>query len=168
MDPKAVELLILDIDGVLTNGRLLFSSDGEQTKAFHVQDGCAIRGWQRADGRVALLSGRDCGAMRRRAEELGIDIVHAGVRDKLAGYQAILETVGCSDTAVAYVGDDLPDIAPMLRAGFPIAVANAVPAVKKAAMYVTRKRGGDGAVAEVVELLLRKKKRWSPGKEANA
>lgn len=163
MDPSAVELLILDVDGVLTSGAIRLSESGEQTKVFHTQDGSALKSWQRAGGRIALLSGRDCGPLRHRAEELNIQHLRLGKRDKLSGYHEILKETGCIDRTVAYMGDDIPDLGPMSQAGFPIAVANAVPAVKKAALYVTRKRGGEGAVSEVVELLLRKKGLWSRG-----
>ncbi len=161
MDTTPVELLILDVDGVLTDGCVIPVSDSLSTKAFCVQDGCAIKLWQRYDGKVAILSGRSEEAVTRRAADLGIKWVHTGVTDKLEGYEAILEAAGCGDAVVGYIGDDLPDLKPMSRCGFPIAVANAVPDVKRVAWYVTRRGGGYGAVAEVVELLLRKQKCWS-------
>jgi 3-deoxy-D-manno-octulosonate 8-phosphate phosphatase (KDO 8-P phosphatase) len=167
MGENVIELLILDVDGVLTNGSVLMTGNGDSAgttvtlaKAFYVQDGYALKLWQRCGGRVALLSGWAEAAVARRAAELGIEHVHTGIADKLGGYDAILASVGCRDAAVAYVGDDLPDLGPMARCGFPIAVANAAPAVKRAAVYVTRRRGGDGAVAEAVEWLLRSSRRW--------
>lgn len=167
MTEKIIELLILDVDGVLTDGSVLMAGDGDSSrstvtlaKAFYVQDGCALKLWQRCGGSVALLSGRAEAAVAQRAAELGIEEVHTGIADKLRGYEAILASVGRGDAAVAYVGDDLPDLGPMARCGFPVAVANAAPAVKRAAAYVTRRRGGDGAVAEVVEWLLRSSNRW--------
>ena len=163
MDPTLIELLILDVDGVLTDGRVTAGGDGEWAKGFYVQDGCAIKLWQRCGGRVAILSGRSEEVVERRARELGVEMVRTGVTDKSSAYDAIVAAVGCSDAAVAYVGDDLPDLGPMSRAAFPVAVANAAAAVKRASMYVTRCGGGSGAVAEVVELLLRKQKRWSQG-----
>ena len=161
MDLTSIGLLILDVDGVLTNGRIVTGPDGEGVKEFHVQDGCAVKLWQRCGGLVAILSGRGGEAVVRRAAELGIELVHTGVTDKLATYESILVSAGRRDEAVGYVGDDIPDLAPMARAHFSVAVADAVPAVKRAADYVTRRAGGRGAVAEVVELLLRKQKRWS-------
>ena len=161
MGLSSIEVLILDVDGVLTDGRLITGPEGELTKRFHVQDGCAVKLWQRCGGKAAVLSGRDGEALRRRTAELGIECVRTGESDKLKGYEAILSACGCDDSAVCYVGDDLPDLGPMLRAGFPVAVADAVPAVKRVSAYVTRRAGGCGAVAEVVELLLRKQKRWS-------
>ncbi len=158
MNGASIELLILDVDGVLTDGRVWAASDGRATTGFHVHDGCAIKLWQRCGGKVAILSGRTEEAVTRRAAELGIEWVHTGVMDKLAGYEAVLSAAQCGDAATGYVGDDLPDLPPMGRCAFPVAVANAIPAVKRAALYVTRRSGGAGAVAEVVELLLQKRK----------
>ena len=162
MDLDALKLLILDVDGVLTDGRVAPTADDEGGKRFHVHDGCAIKLWKRYGGRVAILSGREGRDVARRAAELGIDWVKLGVADKLAGYEAILASADCVDDAVAYIGDDLPDLGPMSRCGWAVAVADAVPAVKRAAAYVTRRGGGCGAVAEAIELILRKQKRWSP------
>jgi 3-deoxy-D-manno-octulosonate 8-phosphate phosphatase (KDO 8-P phosphatase) len=161
MNAARIELLILDVDGVLTDGRLIMASDGEPAKPFHAQDGCAIKLWQHCGGKAAILSGRPSAAAARRAAELGIEHIRTGAPDKLSAYIEILSSLGLGDSVVAYVGDDLPDVGPMRRCGLPIAVANAVPAVKQVSQYVTRRRGGEGAVAEVVELLLRKQKRWS-------
>ncbi len=160
MNPTSIELLILDVDGVLTDGRLTLADTGEPAKAFYVRDGMAIKNWQRSGGKVAILSGRSETSVARRAAELGIELVHTGAGDKRAGYDAILAETGCDDAAASYVGDDLPDLVPMARCGFPVAVRNAAPAVKQAAMYVTRHGGGEGAVAEVIELLLRKRGQW--------
>lgn len=161
MKAERIKLLVLDVDGVLTDGRIQASSDGEPTKTFHVQDGCAIKLWRHSGGKVAILSGRTSDALAKRAAELGIDWVRTGVKNKLSAYAAILTAAGYKDPAVAYLGDDLPDLGPLLRCGFPVAVSNAVSEVKRAATYVTRRAGGEGAVAEVVELLLRKQGRWS-------
>jgi len=161
MDLASIGLLILDVDGVLTDGRVVQTPHGEGDKRFHVQDGCAVKLWQRCGGKVALISGRGGETVKRRAAELGIEWVHTGVADKLSAYEEVLASTGCSDAVVAYVGDDLPDVVVMERVGMPIAVADAVFAVKRIADYVTRRAGGCGAVAEVVELLLRKQRRWS-------
>lgn len=110
---------------------------------------------------MAVLSGRGEASVVRRAAELGIEWVQTGVSDKLVGYESILRESGRRDEAVAYVGDDLPDLPPMRRCGFPVAVANAAPSVKREAAYVTRRRGGEGAVAEVVELILRRRGQWA-------
>lgn len=162
MEPTGVKLLILDVDGVLTDGRISPSGDDESARRFHVHDGCAIKLWKGCGGKVALLSGREGRDVVKRAAELGIDWVKLGVADKRAGYEAILASADCVDAAVAFVGDDLPDLGVMGRCAWPVAVADAVPAVKRSAQYITRRAGGSGAVAEVIELILRKQKRWSP------
>ncbi len=161
MDWAAVSLLILDVDGVLTDGSLT-ASGASESKAFHVQDGHAIKMWQQTGGKVALLSGRQSPDAIRRAGELGIKLVRLGQNDKLTAYEALVRSAECSDAAVAYVGDDLPDLGPMQRCGLPVAVENAVGEVKRAATYVTRRAGGRGAVSETIELILRKQRRWQP------
>jgi len=162
MRASQVKLIVLDVDGVLTDGQLVYTEEGERTKAFHVHDGCALKLWQELGGQVAILSARAGGALQRRLADLGIERVQTGVQDKLAGYDSLLAEIGLGDAEVAYVGDDLPDLGPMTRCACPIAVGDAVPAVKRQAEYITRLPGGKGAVAEVVEWLLRKQRRW-PG-----
>ena len=151
---------MLDVDGVLTDGRITLGPDGDAGKGFCVQDGCAIKLWQKVGGKVAILSGRKSPEIARRASELGIEQVHMGVTDKLAAYETIIAAGSIDTEYVAYLGDDLPDLGPMRRCGFAVAVANAVPTVKRAAAYVTRRAGGFGAVAETVELLLRQQGKW--------
>ncbi len=161
MDFSALKLLVLDVDGVLTDGRIVLDAEGESVKVFDVRDGCALTYWKKSGGRTALLSGRESSALQKRGRELGVDWVHSGVSAKLPVYEAILKDAQLTDREVAYVGDDLPDLPPLYRAGLPVAVADAVPAVKRAAWYITRRSGGRGAVAEVVELILRKQRRWA-------
>ncbi len=167
MNWEDLRLLILDVDGVLTDGRLWDGAGGPEaigglaSKAFHVQDGYAIKLWQRCGGATAILSGRRSPAVERRAAELGIAWCRTGSDDKLATYHELLKSAEIGDEQVAYVGDDLPDVPPMTRCAFPVAVRNAVPAVKRWAEYVTKRCGGDGAVAEIVELVLRKQRRWT-------
>ncbi|MBN2563540.1 MAG: HAD hydrolase family protein [Phycisphaerae bacterium] len=156
-----IRLLILDVDGVLTTGELPYCAAGSEVKVFHVQDGGAIRLWQAAGGVVAVISGRESPAVAARAKDLGIDFVAQGVVDKLPAYEAACREVGLTDAEVSVVGDDLPDLPPMRRCGYPIAVANAVPLVKRAARHVTQRRGGEGAVAEAIERLLRHDGMWS-------
>ncbi len=161
MNLESIELLILDVDGVLTDGSVTMTAEGESSQTVHVHDGCAIKMWQRCGGKAAILSGRKNEHVAARAQDLGIEWVLTGIEDKSRGFAEILASAGCEASAVGYIGDDVPDLGPMTRCGFPVAVANAVPAVKRAAAYVTRRRGGHGAVAEAVEFLLRKKKQWS-------
>ena len=165
MDFDAINLLVLDVDGVLTDGSIVMSEssparDVAVTKVFQVQDGYAIKLWQRIGHRVAIISGRETPVVTRRAAELGIEAVQQGCEDKLAAYGRTLEISGIGDAGVCYVGDDVPDLQPMRRCAFPVAVANAIPCVKQLAQYVTRLPGGAGAVAEVIELILRKQRRW--------
>ncbi|MBS0396796.1 MAG: HAD hydrolase family protein [Proteobacteria bacterium] len=150
----AIRLLVLDVDGVLTDGRLWFGPDGEQLKAFHVRDGAGIKAVRAAGIEVAIISGRRSAAVERRAAELGIAHVHQGSEDKAAALVALAAELGVPLAATACVGDDTPDL-PMLRlAALPVAVADAHPQVRAAARLVTHAAGGAGAVREVCDLLL--------------
>jgi 3-deoxy-D-manno-octulosonate 8-phosphate phosphatase (KDO 8-P phosphatase) len=156
----SIKLLILDVDGVLTSGELPYDADGNEIKTFYVQDGGAIRLWQTCGGTAAILSGRQSPAVIARAKDLGINFVIQGVADKLPAYEGLCRQAGASDQETAFIGDDFLDLPPMRRCGYPIAPANAVPMVKRAARYVTRRPGGRGAVAEAVERLLRHNGTW--------
>ncbi len=162
MDLSAIDLLVLDVDGVLTAGGVIDLEDSEMGRVFDIHDGCCIRLWNSRGGKTAVISGRRTIVVNRRARLLGIEPVVQGAADKLAAYHRVLEEVHAGDERVCYVGDDLPDLAPMGRCAFPVATANAVCSVKQAAQYVTRSSGGRGAVAEVIELIMRKQQRWSP------
>lgn len=155
------KLLILDVDGVLTGGDLPYDAGGNSFKSFHVQDGGAVRLWQNAGGLVAVISGRLSPAVEARARELGIEHVVQGVTDKQPAYETFLQRAGVTDPETSVVGDDLLDIPLMRRCGYSIAVANALPLVKRSARYVTRRRGGQGAIAEAVERLMRLNGTWS-------
>jgi 3-deoxy-D-manno-octulosonate 8-phosphate phosphatase (KDO 8-P phosphatase) len=151
---RGIRLLVLDVDGVLTDGRLFLSAAGEELKVFHVRDGSGLVAIQRAGITVAIISGRDSPAVTRRATELGIRHVHQGVADKGALLDRLLDELGIAAEETACVGDDTPD-APMLRrAGLAIGVADAHPALLAAAHWVTKSNGGQGAVREVCDLLL--------------
>lgn len=151
---RSIRLLVLDVDGVLTDGRLFISAAGEELKVFHVRDGSGLVAIQRAGITVAIISGRDSPAVTRRAAELGIRHVHQGVADKGALLDRLLDELGIAAEETACVGDDTPD-APMLRrAGLAIGVADAHPALLAAAHWVTNSNGGQGAVREVCDLLL--------------
>jgi YrbI family 3-deoxy-D-manno-octulosonate 8-phosphate phosphatase len=159
-DLSRIRLLVCDVDGVLTDGRIIYDSTGAETKQFHVRDGSGLKYWQRAGHAVALLSGRSCRTTERRAEELGIGIVHQGVKDKWPVMERILDAAGCTADEAAYVGDDLPDLPVMYRVGCPVAVADAVAEVRAAACRVTTLGGGQGAVRETIEWILRAQGRW--------
>jgi 3-deoxy-D-manno-octulosonate 8-phosphate phosphatase (KDO 8-P phosphatase) len=151
---KHVQLLVLDVDGVLTDGRLYLSPAGEELKVFHVRDGSGLVAVQRAGIAVAIISGRDSAAVTRRAAELGIRHVRQGVADKGAALDQLLAELGVDAAATACVGDDTPDLPMLRRAGLAIGVADAHPALLAVAHWVTPSNGGQGAVREACDLLL--------------
>jgi 3-deoxy-D-manno-octulosonate 8-phosphate phosphatase (KDO 8-P phosphatase) len=155
-----IRLLLLDVDGVLTDGRITYTDGGQEIKAFHVRDGLGLKLWQRASGRMAILSGRASPAVVRRAKELGIDPVVQGADEKLPAFRRILKETGMSPDQVCAVGDDLPDLSVLTRCGLAVAVADAAPEVRAAAHYVTKSPGGHGAVRDVVEWLMRGQGTW--------
>lgn len=159
---EAIELLVLDVDGVLTDGQLVLFGDRSESKSFSTLDGHGIRLWQRAGLKVALLSGRHSAATQQRADQLEIPYVLQDCHFKRLALEALLGDTGMTPERVAYVGDDLPDIPPMRLVGFAVAVANAVDEVKVEADYVTIRPGGDGAVRETIEYILKNSDRWQP------
>jgi 3-deoxy-D-manno-octulosonate 8-phosphate phosphatase (KDO 8-P phosphatase) len=156
----AIELLVLDVDGVLTDGSVVYAEDLWEIKAFHVRDGSAIKWWRQAGKRVALISGRSSAAVARRAAELGIDHLVQGADAKLPALRTILTATGCRPDQACAVGDDLPDLPLLRNVGLAAAVADAADEVKQAAHFVTRGAGGHGAVREVIELLLKEQGLW--------
>lgn len=157
-----VQLLLLDVDGVLTDGGVTWSNDGIEQKTFHIRDGLGLRLWQRAGGRAGIVTGRSSRVVQLRAEELGIGIVRQGVEDKLAVAGAIVAECGLSWEQTAFVGDDLPDLPVVMRCGLGVAVADACPELRAAAALVTERSGGRGAVREVVERMLEARGGWQP------
>jgi 3-deoxy-D-manno-octulosonate 8-phosphate phosphatase (KDO 8-P phosphatase) len=151
---RRVRLLVLDVDGVLTDGRLHFTARGEETKVFHVRDGSGIVAVQRAGVAVAIISGRASEAVTRRANELGIQHVFQGISDKQVALDGLLARLGVSPDALACVGDDTPDLPMLERATLAVAVADAHPTARAAAHWTTQSPGGHGAVREVCDLLL--------------
>ncbi len=157
---QPIELILTDVDGVLTDGRFMLDSEGAESKQFHSRDGQGIRLWQQGGGQVGIITGRSSSVVTLRAAELDIAIVHQGVAGKLPVALAICDQLGLSMSQVCYVGDDLPDV-PVLRAvGLAIAVADAVEEARVIAHYTTSIRGGHGAIREVVELVLKNTDRW--------
>lgn len=145
----------MDCDGVLTDGRLYFSARGEEMKVFDVRDGQGIVSWHRAGFKSGIISGRGAGEIiRKRAEELGIDFVRVNSTDKVKDFEEIVAILRIDPSNVAYIGDDIGDIALMKRVGFPVAVADATDDAKAVAAYLTSAKGGRGAVREVTDLLL--------------
>jgi 3-deoxy-D-manno-octulosonate 8-phosphate phosphatase (KDO 8-P phosphatase) len=157
---RKVRLVIFDVDGVLTDGTIYLQADGREMKAFNVLDGTGIKYLQRVGLEVALLSGRRSAAVRARARELGIKHVVQGAKIKLEGLEKLLAATGLSVQEVCFVGDDLPDIPVMRKAGVGVAVANARPEVLAVAQWVTDASGGKGAVREVAEKLLKAQDKW--------
>ncbi len=151
---RGIRLLVLDVDGVLTDGRILLTDRGEEAKAFHVKDGLGLRMLMERGVQVALVSGRRSAAVEKRAGELGIREVHQGVSDKQALCRALRERGGLEREEVACIGDDLPDLGMFAEAGLRIAVADAAPELRRAADRVTAAPGGCGAVREACEWLL--------------
>jgi len=155
-----IKMLVLDVDGVLTDGALIINADGSESKFFNMLDGHGIRMWQRAGLKVAFLSGRSSESTKYRAEQLEVDYCLQDCHNKLDGLENFLEQSGLSAQEVAYIGDDLPDLPPIRYVGFGVAVANAVDEVKQYADYVTTRRGGGGAVREVIEYILKNTGKW--------
>jgi 3-deoxy-D-manno-octulosonate 8-phosphate phosphatase (KDO 8-P phosphatase) len=157
-----IRLLVLDVDGVLTDGVLVYGASGEEIKRFHVRDGLALQQARRAGLEVAIVSGRASAAVTRRMSELGVVEVHQGVGDKEALLRGLLARLGVSAAETAVMGDDLPDLPLMRMAGIAMAPVDAAPEVCQAADRVTRSAGGHGAVREAIEWLLRSRKAWPP------
>ncbi|HBG07719.1 MAG: phenylphosphate carboxylase subunit delta [Geobacteraceae bacterium GWC2_58_44] len=157
---KKIKLLILDVDGVLTDGRIIFDSNGVESKFFNVKDGHGIKMLQRAGIEVGIISGRESVVVANRAAELGIGQVYQKSLDKLVPYRQMLEATGLGDQEVAFMGDDIIDIPIMRRVGFASAPADAVAEVVPFAHFVARNRGGWGAVREICDLLLKAQGSW--------
>jgi 3-deoxy-D-manno-octulosonate 8-phosphate phosphatase (KDO 8-P phosphatase) len=157
---RRIALILMDVDGVLTDGRIRYADAGGEIKTFDARDGAGLVLARRAGLRTGLISGRGGPAVRRRAVELGMSEIHLRTKDKLAAYVGILEAGGLEDAQVCYVGDDLVDLPVLARAGLAVAVADAHPEVRRRVDFVTRAGGGRGAVREVVDTILRAQGRW--------
>lgn len=151
---KSLRVILLDVDGVLTDGGVYYTESGDEMKRFHSQDGYGIVRAQREGITLGIITGRFSRLLERRAHELGITEVYQNMENKLEAYGAIKARLGVSDREVAYVGDDEPDLPVLKLAGFSAAPANAVPLVRSNVDYVCKRRGGDGAVREVIDLIL--------------
>jgi len=151
---RDIRLLVLDVDGVLTDGRLYFSARGEEMKCFHVRDGAGIVALMRAGVQVAVISGRRSEAVERRMSELGVAQVRQGIQDKGAALRELLGILGVGPQALACIGDDVPDLPLFAVARLAVGVADAHPAVAAQAHYITRARGGEGAVREICDLIV--------------
>ena len=158
---RSIELMLSDVDGVLTDGKIVLDNQGIESKRFYVRDGLAVKLWQKAGYRFGVLTQRSSQSLKVRATELGIDIIRQGIPDKLTALKQIATELGLSRNQVCYLGDDLPDL-PVVRAvGLGVAVADACEELRGVAHYVTRSSGGAGALRETVELVLKAQGRWN-------
>lgn len=155
-----VKLLLFDVDGVLTDGKVIVHTDGTESKTFAIRDGIAMVWAQRAGLKVGLLSARTSATTPHRAAQLGITLVYQGVTSKLEAYQRILDAEGLRDAEVGYMADDIVDLAVLRRAGLSAAPADAVAEVRSIVHWVSTEPGGRGAVRELIETVLRAQKRW--------
>jgi len=155
-----IDLLLLDVDGVMTDGRIIYDADGREIKAFHVRDGLGIRLLMQAGIKVGVVTGRRSEALMHRCRDLGIGMIHAGVSDKAALLDRIADQAGVAAENIAFAGDDLVDLPLMRRIGLSIAVADAHEIVRSQADLITTSPGGAGAVREICEALLKSRGRW--------
>ncbi len=157
---KKIRLLVMDADGVLTDGKIVVDARGKELKFFDVQDGFGLVLLRQAGVKTAILSARSSPALTARAEDLKIDKICQDAYPKITAYEGLVRDLNCTDDQVCFMGDDLPDLPVLKRVGVAVAVPNAVREVKKAAQYITAQRGGAGAVREVVELILSAQGKW--------
>jgi 3-deoxy-D-manno-octulosonate 8-phosphate phosphatase (KDO 8-P phosphatase) len=155
-----IRLVLLDVDGVLTDGRIVLHGDGREGKQFHIRDGIVMVWAQRVGLTVGLLSARESATTTERAAQLGITLVHQGVASKIDAYDEIVSDIGLNDEEVGYMGDDIVDIAVLSRVGLAAAPADAVPEVRERVHWVAPSNGGAGAAREFLELILRAQGRW--------
>ena len=158
---KEIKLLCLDVDGVMTDGRLYFSNTGDEMKAFNTQDGQGIRLLQSGGIQIAIISGRKSELVARRARDLGIQLVYQGRVDKMVALEQLCKKNQFSPAQIAYLGDDLPDIQVIKQVALGLAVSNAHPAVKSVAHGITENAGGFGAVREVCDFLLQAQNKYA-------
>ena len=158
---RSITLLLSDVNGVLTDGLIVLDNQGIESKAFHIRDGLGIKLWQKAGYQFGMITLRSTQSLKVRAAELGIEIIRQGLPDKLSALKQVMAQLQVTRDHVCYLGDDLPDL-PVLRAvGLGIAVADACEEVRRCAHHTTQQRGGQGAVREVIELILKAQGRWT-------
>jgi 3-deoxy-D-manno-octulosonate 8-phosphate phosphatase (KDO 8-P phosphatase) len=157
---KKIKVIAMDVDGVMTDGRIIYDGNGRELKFFDVQDGYGISCARHAGLKTAVISARGCAAVRARVQDLKFDKVYLDVYPKITAYEKMLKSFGVSDQEVCFIGDDIPDHAILSRVGFAAAPANAAPEIRKIADHVTQRPGGRGAVREVVEMILKAQGRW--------
>jgi 3-deoxy-D-manno-octulosonate 8-phosphate phosphatase (KDO 8-P phosphatase) len=159
-DFKRLQLLVLDVDGVMTDGRIILTPDGHEIKAFDCKDGAGIKYWIRAGGQVAFITGRGSPAVQLRADDLGVQVVRMHAKDKLAVYREVLAELGLDAAQAVVMGDDLPDLPLLRECGFSAGPCDAVPDIRQEVDYITTLPGGRGCVREVIDMVLKKSGRW--------
>lgn len=157
---RQIQLIVFDVDGVLTDGVIAIDDDGKESKNFHVRDGSAIAGWIRLGGKAAILSGRKSRSVERRAQELGVSRVILGNPQKIKGFEEILDHADVSADRTCFVGDDLPDLPLFRRVGLAACPADAAEEIRESAHFISRFPGGRGAVHEVVSLVMKSQNLW--------
>jgi YrbI family 3-deoxy-D-manno-octulosonate 8-phosphate phosphatase len=157
---RQIEFILSDVDGVLTDGGIMYDNQGIEHKQFHIRDGLGIKLWQRAGFKFGVLTARTSHIVKLRASELGIDIVRQGFEQKLPAAREVLKQLGIRAEQCAYIGDDLTDLPCIRNLGLGVAVSDAVEEVRAAAGHITVLPGGRGAVRELIELILKAKGRW--------
>ena len=155
-----IELILSDVDGLRTDGGIVFDNQGIETKKFHIRDGLGIKLWQRAGYQFGILTARTSQIVKLRAAELGVGIVRQGFEDKLPAAQEVMRQLQLQPEQVCYIGDDLTDIPVIRHVGLGVAVADAVEEARSVARHVTKRSGGCGAVRELIEDLLKARQRW--------
>ncbi|PHS03144.1 MAG: phenylphosphate carboxylase subunit delta [Blastopirellula sp.] len=157
---QPIRLLLCDVDGVMTSGQVILDNQGIETKQFNIRDGLGIMLWKKADLDFGIITGRSSQSVRLRATELSIDIVRQGIQHKLKTAEELVEQLKLTPDQVAYIGDDLPDLPVIRWAGLGVAVADAADEVKAGANHQTAACGGQGAVRELIETILKAQQRW--------
>jgi 3-deoxy-D-manno-octulosonate 8-phosphate phosphatase (KDO 8-P phosphatase) len=158
---QRIKLLLLDVDGVMTDGRIYLDNEGNELKSFYVRDGYGIKMAQSAGLIVAIITGRKSHIVEKRAQELGISDIYQGVKDKVDVYKTLLSKYNYKDDNVAFMGDDIIDLPLLAVVGLPAAPADADEMILKCALFVSRQRGGQGAVREFIEFILKSSQRWN-------
>lgn len=156
-----IRVILSDVDGVMTDGGIIYDNEGIEIKRFHVRDGLGIKLWQKAGHKFGIITARNSHIVKVRAAELGMDIVRQGFDDKLPAAREVIAQLGAKLEEVCYIGDDLSDLPVLRSVGLPVAVADAVEEVRSAAAYITKQCGGHGALRELIETILKSQRRWA-------